>query len=133
MRFLIWQLPALAWMALIFFLSSGPVDPRYTAGLPDYGLHAGAYLVLYLLVYRAVHEGVRPRPGRGGHLLPLLITVLYGLSDEFHQSFIPSRVASFQDVVADAAGALLGAVALGLYLRLSAVHSQAREARSSSD
>jgi VanZ family protein len=40
-----------------------------------------------------------------------LAAVLYGLSDEVHQSFIPGRDASVGDVVADALGALLGAAA----------------------
>ena len=40
-----------------------------------------------------------------------LLAVLYGLGDEVHQSFVPGRDASVGDVVADAAGALLGAAA----------------------
>ena len=109
MRFLIYRAPVLAYIALIYYVSSGPVNPEITGGLPDWVLHGAAYLILYLLVFWAVHEGTRPLPGRGGYALPLLLTVLYGLSDEFHQSFVPARDASVRDLIADAAGALLGA------------------------
>ncbi len=109
MRFLIYRVPALAYMALIFYVSSGPVSPGLTGGFPDWVLHGAAYLLLYLLVFWAVHEGMRPLPGRGGYVLPLILTVLYGLSDEFHQSFVPARDASVLDLIADAGGALLGA------------------------
>ncbi len=109
MRFLIYRAPALAYMAVIFYVSSGPVGPGIAGELPDWLLHGAAYLMLYLLVFWAVHEGAHPFPGRGGYVLPLLLTVLYGLSDEFHQSFVPARDASARDLIADAVGALLGA------------------------
>ena len=36
--------------------------------------------------------------------MTLLIGMCYGVSDEWHQSFIPGRVASIWDVLFDAAG-----------------------------
>ncbi len=38
----------------------------------------------------------------------LVIAVIYGLSDEFHQSFVPGRNADLLDVITDAAGAAAG-------------------------
>ncbi len=38
---------------------------------------------------------------------------LYGITDEFHQSFVPGRTPDLVDWVADSAGALLGALCLG--------------------
>ena len=38
-----------------------------------------------------------------------LAVMLYGVSDEFHQHFVPGRTVEFFDVVADALGGLLGA------------------------
>ena len=38
--------------------------------------------------------------------LGLLLVVIYGLLDEFHQSFVPSRTASVYDSVIDIAGGL---------------------------
>ena len=44
----------------------------------------------------------------------LLIGILYGASDEWHQSFVPARSAEWHDVLVDAIGVILG-VLLALY------------------
>ena len=43
-------------------------------------------------------------------LMAAVIGSLYGVSDEFHQSFIPGRFAALDDVVADMMGSIFGAV-----------------------
>jgi VanZ family protein len=44
-------------------------------------------------------------------LMPaLLLCLLYGMSDEFHQSFVPDRTPSVLDVAADTIGACIGIV-----------------------
>jgi VanZ family protein len=43
-----------------------------------------------------------------------LLAVLYGLSDEYHQQFVPGREADLADVVADAVGAVLACLLLFL-------------------
>jgi len=118
LRLLIYKAPAIAWMLLIFFLSSGPVNPSVNE-MPDYLLHSGAYAVLYVALFWAVHEGLALMRGRGGYILPGVITVLYGLSDEFHQSFIPSRDANVHDLLADVCGAIIGAAIVAALMRLS--------------
>jgi VanZ family protein len=40
--------------------------------------------------------------------LAAAITIVYGVTDEFHQSFVPGRSADAYDLAADAAGALAG-------------------------
>jgi VanZ family protein len=40
-------------------------------------------------------------------LLVILICTLYGVSDEFHQSFVPNRSPDLFDVMADSTGAAL--------------------------
>jgi VanZ family protein len=42
----------------------------------------------------------------------LVLAVLYGISDEFHQSLVPGREPSTLDVLVDGAGALMGIVAV---------------------
>ena len=52
--------------------------------------------------------------GRGARaqvFVAALITALYGITDEAHQAFTPMRTPDPFDVVADAVGGLLGAVA----------------------
>lgn len=40
----------------------------------------------------------------------LLIGILYGASDEWHQSFVPARSAEWHDVMVDAIGVVIGAL-----------------------
>jgi VanZ family protein len=115
LRFALYRLPALLYMVLIFRLSSGPVSNPVLQSFPDYILHAFGYAALYGLLFWAVHEGLYVKPGRGGYLLPFLLTVLYGASDEFHQSFVAGRDCSFYDWLADTAGAAAAAGALILF------------------
>ncbi len=92
------------WMAVIFWFSAQPKLPDLTPGLPGFEAIAGhlfMYAVLALLWRRALQgAGVRHSA-----LLALLFALLYGLSDEYHQSFVPNRTPSFFDVATDACGA----------------------------
>ena len=115
-RHVVLRLPAVAYMVFIFYMSSGPIESDSLQSFPDYILHSAGDALLYLLVHVAFHGSFRPARGRGGYLLPLLITALYGLSDEIHQSFVPTREASFRDLVADIGGGVIG-VAISLVLR----------------
>lgn len=110
MRFLIFKLPALLYVGLIFYLSSGPVTSSILNRIPDYYLHVVEYAGLYVLIFWAVHEGIGPAPRRGGFWLPLLLTACYGLSDEIHQSVVPQRDASLRDLMSDVIGGLLGVI-----------------------
>lgn len=41
-------------------------------------------------------------------LLALVIYIIYAVSDEFHQLFVPGRGAQLKDVLIDCAGAAIG-------------------------
>ena len=47
--------------------------------------------------------------------LAIMLTTLWGITDEIHQAYVPGRNSDVQDVLADALGAVLGA---GFYLIL---------------
>ncbi|RMG15113.1 MAG: VanZ family protein [Planctomycetota bacterium] len=79
--------------------------------LPGPGLdklaHLFAYLPLAALAGAALRAGGR---GRGAAAaLALALAAAYGSLDEWHQGWVPGRVPSWQDWVADALGAGLGA------------------------
>jgi len=96
-------------MAAIFYVSSLPQPPLPPGG--DKPWHSTAYLGLAIVVVRAVAGGLM-RPVRpGSAVAAILITVLYGVSDEIHQMFVPGRSAETSDLVADAIGAVAGAAA----------------------
>ncbi len=73
------------------------------------GGHVTEYLVLALLWWRAVRPDPMPRawPIRTAFVAWAGAT-LYAASDEFHQSFYPSRDGSVLDVGIDSGGAMLG-------------------------
>jgi VanZ family protein len=96
-------------MAAIFSLSSIP-DIPITEPLAISG-HSIGYFVLAVLVVRALAGGLPRRIGVRIAVVALLISVAYGVSDEFHQSFVPGREASAYDVLTDAIGALAGTIA----------------------
>lgn len=99
-------MPATLWAALIFFLSSQPSLPS-PDNLSDKHMHAIVYGVLACLCLLGFTGG-RWRSIAGATVLAALVTtVLYGISDEVHQSFVPGRTPDVADVVADAAGAAI--------------------------
>jgi VanZ family protein len=89
-------------------------------GAPDYVAHALGYAGLGALLVRALAGGPLGSMTPSLILPAALMGALYGLSDEFHQSFIPGRFASGGDLAADAIGSLVGAVAaaaMGAFVR----------------
>jgi VanZ family protein len=107
--------PPLLYAALLFWLSAQETLP--TVPTSDKVEHFVAYLGLAGLIYRALWFDTRWSPG----LLfsaSALLAVLYGISDEVHQAFVPGRTSAVDDVVADALGGVVGAVLAGLAYRL---------------
>lgn len=102
--------PALAWAALTFVVSHQRVVV-IPFGAPDYVAHSINYAVLTVLLVWARAGG--DWSAMTGPLIAsaVVLAVLYGISDEFHQSFIAGRDPTVRDVVADAVGATGGACA----------------------
>jgi VanZ family protein len=103
-------LPVIGLCTLIFIQSafaSSEQIPRWP--YLDKLLHLTAYGILGALVCRASNtiESIHLR-GPRLFLIGVLVTTLYGLSDEWHQSFVPGRSAVVADLLADFVGAVLG-------------------------
>ena len=99
--------PVVIYMAAIFTASSMSAPP--IPGGADKPWHALGYLGLTVVVVRAIAGGLPRRISPRILVLSLCVVVLYGASDELHQMFVPGRTASFDDLLADAFGALVGA------------------------
>ena len=98
---------ALAWMAVLFYLSHQPTleTPALFPG-QDKLFHALAYGVLGFLLLGSLApatDGFTSIQIRSS----ILIASLYGISDEFHQYFIPGRSSDAWDWVADTLGAVI--------------------------
>jgi VanZ family protein len=71
--------------------------------------HLGEYAIFGALVFRAIRADRRGWNWRWA-LAAIAIAALYAASDEWHQSFEPSRTASVWDVLIDTTGATLAQV-----------------------
>ena len=105
-RLALW-VPVALWAGLLFFLSSRS-DLGPAGRIPDWLTHGTAYLLLAVLLARAVVGGLGRPLAAPTALLVVLAATLYGVSDEWHQSFVPGRDSSGGDVAKDAGGACLG-------------------------
>jgi VanZ family protein len=104
--------PPVGVMAGIFFLSHQPGETLPLPALPglDKLAHFAVYGLLAATLIRACSPAMRQvRPCRVV-AIAILWCMLYGLTDEFHQYFIPGRSVSFQDIMADTLGALVVSV-----------------------
>lgn len=117
-----WLAP-LAWMGVIFYFShqsgvdsadlSGwfvtqltnlvPLDPEALSFLVRKGAHVSEYALLgALLAWAWPAHSVRRAYG------PTLIGILFAVSDEVHQRFVPGRSGQVSDVLIDSVGVLIG-------------------------
>lgn len=105
---------AIGWMSLIFLVSNRttlPQPPGLTPMITAALGHFSVYFVLAILVWWVL--GGFGIDGRPRWLLAFGLAVLYGVSDEWHQSFVPGRTPDVLDVVIDALGAACGLIAIG--------------------
>jgi VanZ family protein len=110
--------PVIAVMAAIFYTSSLS-DPGAPPGqLSDKGAHLIAYAALGGSLIRALAEGRAAAMTTMRVLAAFVIATIYGVTDEVHQSFVPNRTPEVLDLVADATGALMGALGVAIATRL---------------
>jgi VanZ family protein len=133
----------LLWMLLIFYLSSQPavtsselsmgitekvVEQVARAGndfdinidQADEFVRKNAHFFLYLLLGVLILNTVR-NGGRtlfAASIFAILLSVVYAITDEVHQLFVPGRGAQLQDVGIDTAGAVIGVL---LYILMAKV------------
>lgn len=116
-------LPALAGMGALFYASSLPGDRIHLPPFPysDKVVHFSAYTLLGLLLSvrnplrRRLYGSAIAAPAAGGQATAagtdftgMAVGMLYGVSDEIHQLFVPLRSYDYADMTADALGVGLG-------------------------
>jgi VanZ family protein len=100
---------------LIFLLSSISNVPALPGGMSDKVAHALLYAGLGFLLARALAGGFRRQVAWRVVLVVAAFSAAYGLSDEFHQLFVPHRTFDLRDLAADVLGGATGAVLLRLW------------------
>jgi VanZ family protein len=138
-------MPAIFWMGLIFLGSTDMLSAEHTSrflvpflrwldpqisiamlatiqlGIRKLG-HLTEYAILAMLLWRALRGGTRWQMKMSIlFVVAALGCAIFAASDEFHQSFVPSRTSSPIDAMIDICGALIGlAICLVLAPRKSA-------------
>lgn len=96
------------WAIIIFLFSAMPTSPVSQIHITDFFIkksaHIFEYAVFTLLLYRALR--VSGISNKEAGVYSVILAVLYGASDEFHQSFTPGREPKVRDVFFDTLGAL---------------------------
>ena len=103
--FVRYWLPPILWAVLIFYMSS----LSFPSGKPgirlsDKLMHTIEFFILSFLLFRAFYNS---RWKRAAYWFAILLTILYGTSDEIHQTFTPQRVFDIYDVLFNSFGASL--------------------------
>ncbi len=103
------MVPLAVAMGTIFILSHQPGDRLSLPSFP--GMDKIGHMVIYgtlaltaIFAFTGQLKDTRPQRIL---FLTLVFCLFYGISDEFHQSFIPGRSASVLDVLADCGGAAM--------------------------
>ena len=91
-------------MALIFFLSAQP-DLGTGLGTLDRILRKLAHMAEFGLLFLLWHRAFRWRNATAA----VAVAVAYAISDELHQTLVPTRVGSPVDVLIDCAGIAIAA------------------------
>ncbi len=103
-------LPLLAWMGIIFWLSSQPepisLSESWLETLVGKIGHLIGYAGLGLLWWRALSARWL-KSEQQKWAAAFVLSVLYAASDEYHQTFVPGRSGRLTDVLIDAAGTAL--------------------------
>ena len=106
-------LPVIAYMAMLFVFSSFSKLPTPPGDLSVYHVHIAAYAGLGALTARApAAKGLRAGVLARQCSCAIAISSLYGVTDEYHQLFVPGRTFDVLDMAADAFGSVLGAGAV---------------------
>ena len=111
-------LPVVAYMSMIFALSSFSRLPAPPGGLSFYHVHFAVYAGLAVVTARATGKGFRTVSWRAV-AAAVVISALYGVSDEYHQLFVPGRSFDVLDMLADALGSIAGATGVGAWSIIS--------------
>ncbi|MDO8844807.1 MAG: VanZ family protein [Methylicorpusculum sp.] len=100
-------LALIIYCSFIYWLSDQPSVPvPMWFDHQDKLYHGGAYFIMAILTWRLFRH-FTAKPWLIG-ILAFIFCSLFGLSDEWHQSFVAGRYADLADWLADSVGAMIG-------------------------
>ena len=103
--------PVVIWMVIIFIGSSHSnvvLSETHDNSAKNLA-HIGEYAILAFLIFRALfRKQEKSLLSRYAWLWALIGAILYGVSDEIHQMFVPTRTAYLGDIFMDGVGTGMG-------------------------
>jgi VanZ family protein len=115
-RILLRWIPAAIVMAIIFAMSSTPSQELPHFGLWDTLVKKGGHFFGYAILALAYWYGLSGQSKLRPYFLAFVLAILYAISDEYHQSFVPGRHPSWVDAfVIDGSGAALMLIGIWRY------------------
>lgn len=105
-------IPVLVWGGIIFTFSSISTSPVSTVYWKEFAIKKAAHIIEYgilsILIYRAlINSDVRVTTAL---IVAPILSFLYGMSDEYHQSFTPGREPTVRDTLFDAFGSVIAMI-----------------------
>ncbi len=101
-------LPVLVWAAFIFYLSNQPNLKISRDPFMDFILRKGAHIFVYFVLYGLLLRALAFQQ-KG---LAFMLSILYAISDEYHQRFVVGRGSHPTDVLIDTIGISLAFILL---------------------
>ena len=113
-KILKYWVPVILYAVLIFIISSIPQPPQGLPSIPylDKVLHLIEYSIFGFLLYRAFINSDNKFLVKYCIFFSILTAVCYGLSDEYHQLFVPTREFDLYDLLFDGIGASISVMIL---------------------
>ncbi|MDM7998197.1 MAG: VanZ family protein [Acidobacteriota bacterium] len=110
--------PAVLIMSIIFIASATPGSKMPEFGYWDLGVKKGGHMIGYALLGAAFCHALHGTRRAAKHFFiwAFVLTVLYAMSDEVHQTFTAGRTPAILDVGIDAIGGCMG-IAAARWLR----------------
>ncbi|NLB34571.1 MAG: VanZ family protein [Elusimicrobia bacterium] len=102
-------LPPLLWAGFLFYLSSVP-SLQSPFGVWDFYLRKLAHFTVYFILAILIAPNFNKKSY--AWLFSALIASIYGVFDEFHQSFVPGRHMAFTDMLINSSGAFLAGIVI---------------------
>ena len=100
---------AIFYISTLTFLPGKPVFD-----IKPYLYHFFAFFFLCLFLLVSLVQG---KINKSLFFISIIISILYGISDEFHQLFVPGRSCSFADVMLDTSGILFASFLYAFRIR----------------
>lgn len=117
-NFFKYWLPPIIWAAAIFTLSSIPDLRSGLLTFWDVVLRKTAHMLEYAILAALLARVGFSREQKGKikiYAVVIFGVLIYALTDEWHQTYVPGRTGSIIDVLIDTAGGVIGAL---LHLRI---------------